>query len=219
MKITCALVVLASAGIVLSGELPTPKSVVDLGEQTRFQETVISDRPLPREIATKLNPKFEIGVTFTSATEPIQLDPHKGAVVAKMKIKGVPDIYEIPDGEYYVWIGWSEEAGGRFVSYIVSKDGARSREILCFEEPLAIEEVLGVDRPHAKTVHTALNAGGLPFPGSHPLPPPPGRDRPPPPRREPPPKPECYKWICVKVCVERDGKTHCSWVKDLVPDD
>ena len=183
-------------------EIPSPTTITDLGNKATFDSATVTDRPFPQDIADKLNPNFHISTNFVSK-EPVWLDQDLGAVVAKIQIDGVPKVYNLPDGTYYLWVGKEHD---EYRAVMTSLNGDMQTEVLCSDEPLPLEQLLTGNRP-AKAIHSTLNAAMLQLP------------RPPPPLpHPPPPPPQSYRMVCVEVCRPMNEKTECKWLKAAIPD-
>ena len=169
--------------------MPKPNDVREMAKAVSFDTVAVIDRPiqtLKAELQTlKAEPDFEASISVYFATdEMIQIDPKFGAIVAKVETRGVPEIFQIPDGMYYLWIGIVD---GIERAVLTKTDASMQTEV-------RITPVN--DGTPSRTVESAVNLAQLPVPWQRPLPLP-----------KPPPPPIRWKYITKKVCKNVNGKT------------
>lgn len=164
--------------------MPDAKTVLAMASEIKFTGQPVVGGPVRRAYA----PNFRMEVYYH--TDMLDLPAHAGAVGSKVVLHGIPEIYGIPDGDYYLWMGRVE---GRLRASLTSADGAMQKELCARELPDAKIRVntlppwLGAtpcDREELATTKVAA-VGRMP-PGAGRRPPvtrPPRESRPP--RREP----------------------------------
>jgi hypothetical protein len=198
--------------------IPSAQAIVKLATEIEFSSTAVTDEPVPVDIR-KLNPKFQIEVFYRTGPEKVEFAPADGAVFAKVSIKGVPKERDLPDGEYYLWIGGKVN---NLRAVLVTTDARVVREMEVLSRPSVAEE----EMPHSPKVHAVAEAiqgpGTKPPPGpkpppQKPSPPKPAPTKPAPTKPAPPLPRRSYREICVRPAPTDHGQGGGKkWVR--VPD-
>jgi len=172
-----AMVVAVSVALLVAGcssvtTRPSPQEIVDIARTVKFDNIGVTDEPVPPEIR-RLNSGFSIRIYYRARRDTPEYLPEQGAVLAKVTIGGVPTERNLPDGDYYLWIGRGIDS---LRALLIKIDGTVSKEIEVLPEPTTSLAEQSVEPTHK------VRSLALPLPGPPPLPPG-GQHPPPPPRR------------------------------------
>jgi hypothetical protein len=162
-------------GRAVSTNQPSPQEIADIARTVQFDNTAVTDEPVPPEIR-RLNAGFSIRVFYRARSDTPEVLPEEGAVLAKMTISGVPAERNLPDGDYYLWIGKGIDS---LRALLIKIDGTFSREVEVLPTPTASLAEQSVEPSHK--IRSVIQPLALPLPGTPPLPP--GGQHPPPPPR------------------------------------
>jgi len=189
----------AVLGRAVSTNRPSPQEIVYMARTVKFDNTAVTDQPVPPEIR-RLNTGFSIKVFYRARSDTLEYLPEQGAVLAKVRIGGVPAERNLPDGDYYLWIGRGVDS---LRALLIKIDGTVSKEVEVVPKPTTSLAEQSVEPLHK------VRSLSLPLPGTTPLPP--GSQHPPPP---PPPRPTWREiWVPVPNTDHQGGG---RWIR--VPD-
>ncbi|MBN2570125.1 MAG: hypothetical protein JXB42_11905 [Deltaproteobacteria bacterium] len=150
---------------------PSPQEIVNMARSVEFDNAAVTDEPVPREIKL-LNAGFSIKVYYRAEKDIPEYLPEQGAVLSRVTISGVPAERNLPDGDYYLWIGRDIDS---LQAVLVKTDGTVSTEVEVQPKTKAVSE---------ESIEPSQKIRSLAFPLPAPFPLPPGGvHRPPPPRR------------------------------------
>lgn len=181
------------ADATLEKSVPSGKEILALGEETRFRPDAATEGPaLPAQLRSIESSKTRLRVYFSEGNMSA-LDRKLGAVVAKLECQGIPSVYNIPDGTYYLWAGYLDKSLRAEVTRV---DGTVQTEVMIDEVDSSVpsDTVTTVEN----TARASVPFAQIPRPGPPPRPPNGSLPKPP-----PPPK---MKWVIRRICVPTNGK-------------